>query len=91
LKPKTGKIEIDALYAAQNPLSNIPIHFPVVGIGASAGGLNSFNKLLPAIPPNPGMTWIPVLHLDPTNESMLAYLLQNGTPLPVNIKTKLKK
>jgi two-component system CheB/CheR fusion protein len=57
--------------------------FPVVGIGASAGGLDAFKRLLKAIPENSGMAYILVQHLDPAHESILADLLQRVTPIPV--------
>ena len=57
--------------------------FPVVGIGASAGGLDAFKKLVKAIPENSGMAWVLVQHLDPNHESMLAELLQRVTKVPV--------
>ena len=57
--------------------------FPVVGIGASAGGLDTFKRLLKAIPDNSGMAYIFVQHLDPTHESILADLLQRVTRIPV--------
>jgi two-component system CheB/CheR fusion protein len=57
--------------------------FPVVGIGASAGGLDAFKKLIRAIPENSGMAYILVQHLDPAHESILADLLQRVTTLPV--------
>jgi len=57
--------------------------FPVVGIGASAGGLDAFKKLLKAIPENSGMAYVLVQHLDPTHESMLPELLQKVTQIPV--------
>jgi len=62
------------------PSSNL---FPVVGIGASAGGLEAFKKLLKAIPENSGMAYVLVQHLDPTHESLLPDLLQKVTSLPV--------
>ena len=69
------------------PLSNHPIEssnlFPVVGIGASAGGLDAFKKLLKAIPENSGMAFVLVQHLDPSHESMLPDLLQKVTSIPV--------
>ena len=46
--------------------------FPVVGIGTSAGGLDTFKRLLKAIPESSGMAFILVQHLDPTHESILA-------------------
>ncbi len=57
--------------------------FPVVGIGASAGGLDAFKKLLKAIPENSGMAYVLVQHLDPRHESMLPELLQKVTNIPV--------
>ena len=57
--------------------------FPVVGIGASAGGLDAFKKLLKAIPEDSGMAYVLVQHLDPNHESMLPELLQKVTKIPV--------
>ncbi len=57
--------------------------FPVVGIGASAGGLDAFKKLLKAIPEDSGMAYVLVQHLDPKHESLLPDLLQKVTNLPV--------
>src|SRR5688572_9257961 len=57
--------------------------FPVVGIGASAGGLNAFKRLLRAIPQDSGMAYIIVQHLDPTHQSILPELLQTVTRIPV--------
>jgi two-component system, chemotaxis family, CheB/CheR fusion protein len=60
-----------------------PNLFPVVGIGASAGGLDAFKKLLKAIPENSGMAYVLVQHLDPTHGSLLPDLLQKVTTIPV--------
>lgn len=57
--------------------------FPVVGIGASAGGLDAFQKLLKAIPEKSGMAYVLVQHLDPSHESLLPALLQKVTKIPV--------
>lgn len=57
--------------------------FPVVGIGASAGGLDAFKKLITAIPKASGMAYVLVQHLDPTHESVLPELLQKITSIPV--------
>jgi two-component system CheB/CheR fusion protein len=57
--------------------------FPVVGIGASAGGLDAFKRLIKAIPEDSGMAYILVQHLDPAHESILADLLQRITKIPV--------
>jgi two-component system CheB/CheR fusion protein len=57
--------------------------FPVVGIGASAGGLDAFKKLIKAIPEESGMAYVLVQHLAPTHESLLPEILQKITPIPV--------
>src|SRR5450432_392269 len=57
--------------------------FPVVGIGASAGGLDAFKKLLKAIPEDSGMAYVLVQHLAPNHESMLPEILQKVTSIPV--------
>src|SRR5688572_13514247 len=57
--------------------------FPVVGIGASAGGLDAFKKLIQAIPENSGMAFVLVQHLDPHHESSLPEILQKFTNIPV--------
>jgi two-component system CheB/CheR fusion protein len=59
-------------------------NFPVVGIGASAGGLDAFKRLLAAIPENSGMAYVLVQHLDPTHQSFLADILQRVTKIPVH-------
>lgn len=57
--------------------------FPVVGIGASAGGLDAFKQLLKAIPDDSGMAYVLVQHLDPNHQSILPELLQKVTSIPI--------
>jgi two-component system, chemotaxis family, CheB/CheR fusion protein len=57
--------------------------FLVVGIGASAGGLDACKRLLAALPANNGMAFILVQHLDPTHESMMVGLLADHTSMVV--------
>jgi len=57
--------------------------FPVVGIGASAGGLDAFKKLFAAMPGDPGMAFVLIPHLDPTRESLMVELLAKQTTMPV--------
>lgn len=57
--------------------------FPVVGIGASAGGLEAFTRLLKHLPVDTGMTFVLVQHLDPVRESVLTKLLSKATTMPV--------
>ena len=58
--------------------------FPIVGIGASAGGLEALEVFLANVPENSGMAFVIVQHLDPTYKGMLVELLQRGTPMPVS-------
>ncbi|MDZ4794590.1 MAG: chemotaxis protein CheB [Bacteroidota bacterium] len=65
------------------PLTMSANLFPVVGVGASAGGLEAFKKLIKAIPEDSGMAYVLVQHLDPRYESILPELLQKVTTIPV--------
>ena len=57
--------------------------FPIVGVGASAGGLEAFTQLLKALGPGSGMAYVLVQHLDPSHESALTELLAKATEMPV--------
>jgi two-component system CheB/CheR fusion protein len=57
--------------------------FPIVGIGASAGGLEASTQLLRALPADTGMAFVFVQHLDPTHPSMLTEILSRATAMPV--------
>jgi two-component system CheB/CheR fusion protein len=60
-------------------------HFPIVGIGASAGGLAAFEAFFSGMPAgaDPGMAFILVQHLAPDHESILASLIQRYTRMKV--------
>jgi two-component system, chemotaxis family, CheB/CheR fusion protein len=60
-----------------------PGGFPIVGIGASAGGLEAFMQLLQALPEHTGMAFVLVQHLDPRHDSRLAELLSKAPRMPV--------
>ncbi|HYM09286.1 MAG TPA: chemotaxis protein CheB, partial [Bryobacterales bacterium] len=55
----------------------------VVGVGASAGGLEAFSQLLRHLPTDTGMAFVLVQHLDPKHESLLSELLSRTTRMPV--------
>lgn len=57
--------------------------FPIVGIGASAGGLEALEQFLGHVPENSGMAYVVIQHLDPTQKGMLPELLQRITPMKV--------
>ncbi len=59
----------------------------IVGIGASAGGLEAFSELLTDLPATTGMAFVFVQHLSPDHESMLSELLQKATSIPVEQAT----
>jgi two-component system CheB/CheR fusion protein len=59
------------------------LSFPIVAIGASAGGLEAFSRLLRALPHEPGLALVFIPHLDPTHESAMVELLSRTTSLPV--------
>lgn len=61
--------------------------FPIVGIGASAGGLEAFTAMLQTLPSNTGMGFIFVQHLDPKHVSLLTELLQRHTKMQVQDAT----
>jgi two-component system, chemotaxis family, CheB/CheR fusion protein len=61
--------------------------FPIVGIGASAGGLEAFSELLRALPAKTGMAFVYIQHLDPNHPSLLTDLLARETTMPVREAT----
>ena len=57
--------------------------FALVGIGASAGGIEAFTALLSALPPDTGLAFVFIQHLAPTRTSLLAEILARATSMPV--------
>ena len=55
----------------------------IVGLGASAGGLEALEQFLEGVPARSGLAYVVVQHLDPTHKAMLVELLQRRTLLPV--------
>jgi two-component system CheB/CheR fusion protein len=62
--------------------------FLVVGVGASAGGLDAFRELLDALPAKPGLALLVVSHLDPAHKSELPTLLARVSQMPVREVTE---
>lgn len=80
---------------AGKPISNIAEGFTndersgkgpcaIVGIGASAGGLEAFTRLLENLPNDTGMAFVLVQHLDPNHKSALTDILSKATSMPVS-------
>lgn len=65
--------------------------FPIVGIGASAGGLEALELFLANLPVDSGMAFVIVQHLDPTHKGILVELLQRGTGMQVfQVKDRMR-
>ncbi len=77
--PKSAQKPQEAQKANQAPTSG----FPIVGIGASAGGLEAFEQFFRNVPSDTGMAFVLVSHLDPDHSSMLTEILQRSTTMPV--------
>ncbi|MDA3887755.1 MAG: PAS domain-containing protein [Allgaiera sp.] len=79
----TKRISSPASGQAPDLSQREPRHVPIVGIGASAGGIEALIKFFDAMPADAGMAFVIVLHLDPTRESQLAAILAQHTDMPV--------
>ena len=69
-------------------LARSHLNFPIVGIGASAGGLTALQRMLEATPDQCSMAFVIVMHLSPEQESGIAGVLQRNTRMPVLQVTK---
>jgi PAS domain S-box-containing protein len=77
----------EASNAAEEPCSpRSPC--PVVGVGASAGGLDAFQALFSCMPADSGMAFVLVQHLDPRHETLMPELLARHTSMPVQLVTE---
>jgi two-component system CheB/CheR fusion protein len=78
LGPANSSVPEEALTAqARTPT------FPIVGLGASAGGLEALEQFLRNVPEKSGVAFVVVQHLDPTHKGMFVELLQRSTSMPV--------
>ncbi len=78
-----AKAKSDPVQRREEPQQSRRAPFPIVGVGASAGGLEAFTQLLKGLPSRTGMAYVLVQHLDPTHESALTELLARATEMPV--------
>src|SRR5687767_912455 len=78
-KPVTGSGQVTS-WVAERVAS---VSFPIVGVGASAGGLEAFTQLLEELPADTGMAFVLIQHLDPTHTSFLADALNKATAMTV--------
>src|SRR6266571_6870314 len=63
----------------ETPVSRLNVSFPVVGIGASAGGLEALEHFLSRVPRNSGMAVVIVQQLDPTRKGKMTEVMQRTT------------
>jgi len=73
---------------ARKQQNNNDAKFPIVGIGASAGGLEAFSELLKNLPRDTGMAFVLIQHLNPDYQSLLSEILGRITLLPVSEVTE---
>src|SRR5580658_4256305 len=71
------------VFLAEEPGESEDGIIPIVGIGASAGGLEAFTEMLQTLPSNSGMAFVFIQHLDPKHVSLLTELLQRQTSMGV--------
>ena len=64
------------------------LRFPVVGLGASAGGMTALKTFLQQMPKNSGLAFVVILHLSPKHESVADKVLQTATGMPVHQVTE---
>jgi len=79
-KPKPGPVHQGP---EPEPQQSRRALFPIVGVGASAGGLEAFTQLLKTLGSGTEMAYVLVQHLDPSHESVLTDLLARATEMPV--------
>lgn len=77
--PRRAKVQVEDR-AAKSPANQL---ISIVGVGASAGGLEAFEQLLAALPADSGMAFVLVQHLAPKHESLLSELLRKSTKMRV--------
>src|SRR5438067_13266389 len=87
-KKGSAKVKQKTPREQKHPDAGEPVSFPIVGIGASAGGLEAFTKLLQKLPADKGMALVLIQHLDPKHESILTNLLSRATRMPVHEVTQ---
>ena len=65
------------------PVARKKTTFPIVGVGASAGGIDAFDELLEHLPASPGLAIVYILHQEPKHTSALASVIARSSKMPV--------
>jgi two-component system CheB/CheR fusion protein len=82
-KPAKRRAASPAESQAAEERSEQDVPFPIVGIGASAGGLEALELFLKNVPERSGMAYVVIQHLDPTRKGMIVELLQRASKMPL--------
>ncbi len=82
-KPKRRSRKAAHAVRRTTPAAPAGVSFPIVGIGASAGGLEALEQFLAHVPAGSGMAFVIVQHLDPTRKGIMSELLQRATRMKV--------
>src|SRR5881394_1881589 len=88
-KQRSAKQEDDPILPGVNPAAedhatpDESLPYPIVAIGASAGGLEAYKQFLSAMPEKTGVAFVVLQHLDPKHHSLLTEILQRSTKIPV--------
>jgi two-component system CheB/CheR fusion protein len=80
---KTGPVRQDRREPAGPGPPSAQVDVPVVALGASAGGLDAFRKLFDVLPPDTGMAFVLITHLDQTHASMMVELVASHTRMKI--------
>src|SRR5258708_6206375 len=91
---KARQLKSESSPVGDDPPSKDAAHadsFPVVAIGASAGGLEAYTEFFKALPANTGMAFVVVQHLDPNHRSLLADIISKTAKMPVEEVTSGQK
>lgn len=88
IKPVLNKKE-PGKYSRKEPPKGL--RFPIVGIGASAGGLEALEQFLRHVTDNCGIAFVIIQHLDPTHKGIMPELLQRVTGMEVSQVKDLMK
>ena len=93
MKPKSKRSDSPATNPEPTPPAKESLSpaFPIVGVGASAGGLETLEQFLRHVPEKSGLAFVIVQHLDPTHKGLLPELLQRATAMPVQqVKDRMR-
>jgi two-component system CheB/CheR fusion protein len=91
MKKQPKAVSKESKPAQETHIRHEPARFPIVGIGASAGGLEALEQFMRQVPPGCGLAFVIVQHLDPTHKGIMAELLQRTTKMGVfQVKDRMR-